>query len=90
MTFVKYDKRDVKKHYYRFGKNQRFINEFMESGFECIEVKDFEHRDAYSCANALRRSVERMNIRSIKVISRNNRVFMIREVKNNEKSSTEK
>lgn len=76
MKLVPYDEKKIDR-IFKPCKNQKIIQEFLDSGEKCVKVEDFPHRDASSCRNALRLSARRMGANSVIVVTRKGVVFMI-------------
>ena len=66
---------------YGIGKNQEILEEFLNSGLECAKVENWTQAQAYSAANSLNKSIQRFNFFSIKAISQNGEVFLIKKDK---------
>ena len=62
---------------YKPCKNQKIIQEFLDSGEKCVKVEDYPHKDAGSCRGALALSAKRMGINNVIVVTRQGMVFMI-------------
>lgn len=73
MKLVPYDEKKIGR-IYRPCKNQKIIQEFLDSGEKCVKVEDYSHRDAGSCRNALALSAKRMGISNVIVVTRKGRV----------------
>ena len=56
---------------------RKLLMRILESGNECVEIKDYEHKDAYSCANALRARIKKDRLKQLEVITKDQRVFVI-------------
>ena len=66
---------------YNMCRNQQILQDFIDSGLDCAELKDFTHHDAKSCQSSLWNSMKRLGLNnSIAIISRENRVFLIRKI----------
>lgn len=79
MTLIPYNKNDIE-HFGSFKKTkmQIILEEFVDSNMDCAEVRDFTHKTAGSCANSLNASAKRFKLLSVQAISRNGRVFLIK------------
>lgn len=80
MKLVPYNKNDIdRKHLYRQGRNMRMLEEFMESGLDCVKIEDYPHKNATICQQNLTVSITRMGLRkSVKVVKRKDEVFLLR------------
>ena len=59
-------------------KNQTILEEFANSDYDCVEIKDFSHKNAKSCSSCLSLSVKRFGYQNIRVVQRGNQVFLIK------------
>lgn len=64
---------------YRWSKNQKILQEFLDSGLDCARVDGYHHEDAKSCSGSLRQSVKRFHMNNIDVITHKNQVYLIRK-----------
>lgn len=76
MKLVPYDEKKIGR-IYKPCKNQKIIQEFLDSGEKCVKVEGFPHRDASHCRNSLALSAKRMGANSVVVVTRKGMVFMI-------------
>ena len=79
MRLTPYDRKKFDKRIYKLCKNQKILNEFVESGLDCAKLEDYPHKDAHSCYSCLR--VSAMNMRLGNVISihvEGNDVYLLR------------
>lgn len=79
MTLIPYNKNDIEE----FGgfkktKNQKILEEFVNSNMDCAEVKEFTQKDSHGCAASLNISIKRFKLLNIHAISRGGRVFLIK------------
>lgn len=56
------------------------LTEFTESEHKCVEVEDYHHVSAYSCASALNKAAKRYRMFNIKVISSGGKVYLIKKL----------
>lgn len=64
---------------YKKSKNEELLDEFINSGQECAEIKSFECTNARTCAASFRNSIRRFSkTHSIKVVQNGSRVFLVR------------
>ncbi len=79
MTLIPYNKNDIEQiGSYKKTKNQKIVEEFINSNMDCAEVKEFTHKTGHSCANALNTAIKRFRLSSVHAICRNGRVFLIK------------
>lgn len=81
MELVKRDIKNIRRVSFFFKKSDNLIalEEFIESGFDCVEVKKFTQKSAKSCASSLRNSIKRYGFSGIAAISRKNHAYLIRK-----------
>ena len=80
MELIKCDKNSIVKIYYKKTKNQKLLEEFINSNMDCAEVKNFEQKNAKNCCCSLNISIKRFHITGIHAIQRKNRVFLIKDI----------
>ena len=80
MRAVPYDfkKIELKKSYFKKSELQKIIEEFLESGQDCVKIEDYNHKDATVCASSLNLAVKRYKMTGAKAISRNGEVFLVK------------
>lgn len=76
MKLVPYDEKKIGR-IYKPCKNQKIVQEFLDSGEKCVKVEGFSHRDASHCRNSLALSAKRMGANNVIVVTRKGMVFMI-------------
>ena len=79
MTLIPYDKSKLE----NFGgfkktKNQKILEDFVNSNMDCAEVKDFTCKTASYCATSLNISIKRYKLSGVQALSRKGRVFLIK------------
>ena len=65
--------------YFRPGKVQKELLQFHKSGWVAAEVDPSGYSSANSCQSAYKHAIEKLRLNTIICISRQNRVFLIRE-----------
>lgn len=82
MRFEACDRGEVRRlRVFKVCRNQQLLEDFIDSDLDCAEVKDFTHINAKSCQSSLTASARRFGVnKSVKVILRDNRVFLIRAI----------
>lgn len=78
MQLVPYDKAKLGTIKYRRTKNQAILEEFVNSGVECVEIVNFPYRSAKYGQASLMKTVERLGYRVL-VTTRKDRLFLIKE-----------
>lgn len=63
---------------YKRTKNEKILEEFVNSDMEIAEVKEYTNKDAKSCSNSLNISIKRFHMTGIKSILRNEKVYLIK------------
>lgn len=64
---------------YNRTKNLEILEEFMNSGHDCMKLENFTHARAAGCQSALQQSAKRYGLASsIAIVVRNDEVFLIR------------
>lgn len=53
-----------------YTENEKFIDEFIESGDDCWEIKEYTHNSADSCASAINASIKRYGHVNVKCCTR--------------------
>lgn len=61
-----------------YNKNWRILNEFAESGLDCCRLKGWTNKKALYCKNSLDLSIKRYKMFTIKVVVRNEQVYLMR------------
>lgn len=61
----------------RKGSNYNTLVKFQESEADCVELREYPHKNAKSAASCLRLSINRFRF-NIKVIKRGDRVFLVK------------
>lgn len=61
----------------RKGSNYNILVEFQESKEDCVELREYPHKNAMSAAACLIQSIKRYRF-NIKVIRRGDRVFLVK------------
>lgn len=65
-------------HYKRYGKNYKLLVDFQESDAQCVEVKNYSHKNARVAQSCLMLSIKRYRF-PFHVIVRKDRVFLTKE-----------
>lgn len=79
MKLVPYDLTKVNAKAYKMSKNQKILEEFRDSDFDCAEVTEFTQCRAVVCAASLNASIQRYRLNTLRAIVREGRVFLIKE-----------
>lgn len=79
MKLVKTDRDVLSQRSYVRSENQELLEEFVNSGLDCAEVKDFTQSSSSICANSLRASIRRFHIYGVAVGIRKNRVYLFKK-----------
>ena len=76
MKLVPYDATKVNA--YKPCKNQKLIQEFLDSNQKCVKIEDFPHKNATVCRSVIGNSIKRMGITNVIIATRRGMVFLIR------------
>lgn len=77
MKLVPHDRNSIGSIYQK-TKLLTIIDEFIESGHECVKVEDFHHKNAYVCAGCIRKSIERFHRNSVECSVYRGEVYLTR------------
>jgi hypothetical protein len=77
MKFIPADVTKLNLKGYAKTDNLALLEAFADSGHACVKIVNFHHSDAKSCAASLKNSINRFKFGSIKVIIRQNEVYLI-------------
>lgn len=64
---------------YKQTKNYAFLSEFVRSGKDCVEVVEYEHAEAWICAQSLRESIKRFKFADLDCSTVNGRVYLYKK-----------
>ena len=79
MKLIPYDKSILKRGWYARTKNQVYIQEFIDSEYDCVKLENYTHNDAKSCQNAMQCTIKRMGVfNRIRCAIRNGEVFLVK------------
>lgn len=79
MKLIPYNYEDIEKKSYKPGKNQRILDEFVHSNYDCVRIEDYPHKTASSCQAAFAKSIKIFGLaNSVRVISSKGEVFLIK------------
>lgn len=62
----------------RYGYLHEILDEFCNSGLDCVKVEGWEHSSASSCQSALRIAINRYNKHGVKCITQKGEVYLIK------------
>lgn len=64
---------------YKRGNNQEIIEEFANSGNECMKIEGWAHKNAAICARAMNRSIQSCGYYSaIRATQKGNDVYLVK------------
>lgn len=79
MKLIPYDKEKLGEiGWYKTPKNLAIIEKFIASGLDCAELTEHGHKKATYCQWCIYSTLKRFKINTVKVITRKERVFLIR------------
>ena len=64
---------------YKKSKLQIEIERFIDSGEACVEITDYNHKDAYSCSQAFRLAIKNYKMSNVVSITYNKKPYLIRK-----------
>lgn len=80
MELVKRNIKNIRRvSFFKKSDNLNILEEFIESGFDCVEVKNFTQKSAKICASSLANSIKHYRFSGIAAISRKNHAYLIRK-----------
>ena len=56
---------------------RKLLMKIIDSGEECVEIKDYTHKNTNSCYTALRARIVKDRLKQLEVVTRGDRVFVI-------------
>lgn len=56
---------------------RKLLMRIIESGESCVEIKDYNHKNATSCAQVLKNRIKKDRLNQLQVIKKGERVFVI-------------
>lgn len=57
----------------------KLIDDFLNSGMQVAKLEDWEYVTAISGAGTINRTAKRLGIRTIKAVTRNGEIFLVRQ-----------
>jgi hypothetical protein len=82
MKLIAYDKNKIKNiGGYKKTENMKIIDEFVDSGLDCVKVEGWTQKYAWRCAWSLNQTIKRLKKSGIRALSRDGEVFLIKETK---------
>lgn len=79
MKLVPYDVKKLGNRSFKACRNQKIIQQFLDSGETCVKLEDYPHKSANVCRCVVNASIRRMKLDStVKTVLRNGEVFLIR------------
>lgn len=64
---------------YKKSKHQIELEKFIESGEVCVALENYEHKNAYSCTQAIKLAAKRYNMNNIICVTFENTPYLIRK-----------
>lgn len=79
MKLIPYDRSKIGKK--RRGANQAIIEEFVNSGHDCVKIENYTHKSAESCEASFGKSIQRSPYKdSVDVCIRKGEVFLVKKI----------
>lgn len=80
MKIVPFNKKEIRDlNRYRHTKNQKILQDFIDSGLDCVKIEDYPHKSASVCCGVLRKSAERFHMNNIEILYRGEDVYLVRK-----------
>lgn len=79
MRIVPYDFKklnDTK--YFKKTELQKILEEFLESGADCVKIEEWTQKNASGCASSFNNAAKRYKMSGVKAISRKGEVFLVK------------
>lgn len=78
MKLYPYERKDLKSGY-RFGRNQKILYEFVNSGLDCAKLEDYPQKSARICQSSLRTASLRIGLaNTVRIHIEGENVFLLR------------
>lgn len=58
--------------------NFTMITEFLESGMDCVEIKEYTHTSAKSCVSSLALTIKRCGMTGARAVMSRGKVYLVR------------
>lgn len=65
--------------HYKKTRNLAILEEFLASGYDCVLLEDFPHKDAKACQASLMCSARHFGINSVVVVKRNDKIYLLKK-----------
>lgn len=78
MKLVKADINKVQPNLYKKSNNLKLLEEFINSGEDCMEVVDYTHKKTSGCVWSLNNSIRIYSLGGIRAICRDKRVYLVK------------
>jgi hypothetical protein len=62
----------------RYGYLHEILDEFCNSGEDCVKLEGWTHKDTDSCQSAFRTAIIRYNKQGVKCVARKGEVYLIK------------
>ena len=77
MRMVPADLKEVR--HYKKTRNLAILEEFLASGYDCVLLENFPHKDAKTCQSSLMGSARRFGINGVAVVKRNDKIYLLKK-----------
>ena len=78
MKLVKADINKVQPNLYKKSNNLKLLEEFINSGEDCMEVVDYTQKKTSGCVWSLNNSIRIYSLGGIRAICRDKRVYLVK------------
>lgn len=63
---------------YKKTSNLKILNEFIESGEDCVKLTGWKHKSPYACTGSLVKSIQRFKLAGITAVTVKGEVYLIK------------
>lgn len=79
MYYVPFELAKIKRARRKYQKLFKFLDEFNDSGLECVQLKDLEYANLKSCQNSITAAIKKYKFTSIRCVIADGNVYLINE-----------
>lgn len=80
MKLIPYDyKEAMKKKRYKPTRNLGILEEFIESGLDCVKLEGYDHKNAETATSSFKSSIKYYGMTNVECFYRKDEVFLIRK-----------
>lgn len=78
MKLVPYDKTKLGGSFYKRTNNLKILEEFVDSDYDCVEVREYNHSKPAHCSSSLANTIKRFKMNNLRAILRDGHVYLIK------------